>query len=79
MQEKRTVLCMTPCEGYPPASFILGEKAVKDAPWSDLRANVLEIMDSAKKNARGRGIRLEVRETGDVNTIEKLAVIKIKN
>jgi hypothetical protein len=78
-QEKRTVLYMTPCKGYFQASFALGEKAVKAAHESDLPAQVLEVIDSAKKYVEGRDFRLEVREIGDVNNIEKLAVIKMKN
>ncbi len=75
--EKRTVLYMTPCKGYFLASFALGEKAVKAAHESDLPASVLEVIDSARKYAEGRGVRLEVRTAEDVRNIEKLAVIKM--
>jgi hypothetical protein len=75
----RTVLYMTPCNGYFLASFALGEKAVKAAHESDLPASILEIIDSAKKYAEGRGVRLEVRSAKDVRNVEKLAVIKMKN
>ena len=78
-QPKRTVLYMTPCKGYFLASFALGEKAVKAAHESDLPASILEIIDSAKKYAEGRGVRLEVRSAKDVRNVEKLAVIKMKN
>lgn len=78
-REKRTVLYMTPCEGYFMASFALGEKAVKAAHESDLPVSVLEIIDSAKKYAEGRGVRLEVRNAEDVRNVEKLAVIKMAN
>jgi hypothetical protein len=78
-QEKRAVLYMTPCKGYFLASFALGEKAVRAAHESDLPAHILDVIDSARKYAEGRGVRLEVRESGDVDTIEKLAVIKMKN
>jgi hypothetical protein len=78
-REKRTVLYMTPCEGYFMASFALGEKAVKAAHENDLPVSVLEIIDSAKKYAEGRGVRLEVRNAEDVRNVEKLAVIKMAN
>lgn len=78
-QEKRTVLYMTPCEGYFLASFALGEKAVKAAHASDLPISVLDVIDSAKKYAEGRGVRIEVRSGGDVRNVEKLAVIKMAN
>lgn len=77
--EKRTILYMTPREGYFLASFALGEKAVKAAHDSDLPVSVLDIIDGSKKYAEGRGVRLEVRTAGDVGDIEKLAVIKMTN
>lgn len=76
-QEKRTVLYMTPCQGYFLASFALGEKAVKLAHDSDLPSSVLTIIDGAKKYAEGRGVRLEVRKASDVQVIERLAKIKM--
>ena len=68
---------MTPCEGYFLASFALGEKAVKAAHDSDLPTSVLRVIDSAKKYAEGRGVRLEVRNARAVRNVEKLAVIKM--
>jgi hypothetical protein len=78
-QDKRTILYMTPCKGYFMASFALGEKAVKAVHESDLPASVLKVIDSAKKYAEGRGVRLEVRSVEDVRNVEKLAVIKMAN
>jgi hypothetical protein len=77
--EKRTILYMTPCEGYFLASFALGEKAVKAVHESDLPASVLEVIDNAPKYAEGRGVRLEVRDLSDVRAVEKLAVAKMAN
>jgi hypothetical protein len=78
-QEKRTILYMTPCQGYFLASLALGEKAVKAAHESDLSASVLRIIDDARRYAEGRGVRLEVRSAGDVRNVEKLATIKMAN
>ena len=78
-QEKRTILYMTPCDGYFLASFALGEKAVKAAHDSDMPVSVLEVIDGSKKYAEGRGVRLEVRSAEDVSNIEKLAIIKMSN
>lgn len=77
--EKRTILYMTPCKSYFLASFALGEKAVKAAHETDLPVSVLKVIDSAKKYAEGRGVRLEVRSAEDVHNVEKLAVIKMAN
>jgi hypothetical protein len=52
---------------------------VKAAHESDLPVSVLKIIDSAKKYAEGRGVRLEVRSAEDVRNVEKLAVIKMAN
>jgi hypothetical protein len=78
-QEKRTILYMTPCQGYFSASFALGEKAVKAAHESDLSFSVLKIIDNAKKYAEGRGVRIEVRSAEDARNVEKLATIKMTN
>jgi Protein of unknown function (DUF3788) len=75
--KKRTVLYMTPCEGHFLASFALGEKAVNAAHHSDLPTSVLQVIDTAKKYAEGRGVRLEVRNAKDVRHVETLAVIKM--
>ena len=77
--EKRTIMYMTPREGYFLASFALGEKAVNAAHDCDLPASILDVIDSAKKYAEGRGVRLEVRTAEDVSNIEKLAMIKMAN
>ena len=73
----RIILYMTPCAGHFLASFALGEKAVQAAHKSNLPNSILTIIDSAKKYAEGRGIRLEVSSARDVRNIEKLAAIKM--
>lgn len=75
--KKRAILYMTPCEAYFLASFALGEKAVEAAHEADLPSTLLEIIDSAKRFAEGRGVRLKVASARDVRHIEKLAVIKM--
>ena len=76
-QEKRAILYMIPCKGYFLASFALGEKAVNAAHESDLPASVLTVIDNSKKYAEGRGVRLEIRKAEDVNSVEKIAAIKM--
>lgn len=77
--EKRTILYMIPCESYFLASLALGEKAAKATHETDLPVSVLKVIDSAKKYAEGRGVRLEVRSAEDVHSVEKLAAIKMAN
>jgi hypothetical protein len=74
---ERIILYMTPCQGYFLVSFALGQKAVAAAQNSDLPASILKTIDSAKKYAEGRGVRLEIRKATDVPSVEKLAVIKM--
>ena len=77
--EKRVIVYLAPREGYFLASFALGEKAVRAAHESKLPASVLATIDSAKKYAEGRGVRLEVRTAKDVRNIEQIAIIKMAN
>jgi hypothetical protein len=78
-QKKRTILYMTPREKHFSAGFALGERAVKAAHESDLPDSVLAIIDSARKYAEGRGVRIEVRTRKDLENTKKLAAIKMAN
>ena len=77
--KKRTVLYLTPCEGYFFAGFALGEKAVKAAHESNLPVSVMNIIDSAKKYAEGRAVRVEIKGAKAVGAIIKLVSIKMEN
>ena len=78
-QKKRTVLYMTPCKGYFLVGLVLGEKAVKAAHESALADSVLSVIDSAKKYAEGRAVRLEIRSRKDLDHTKKLAAVKMAN
>lgn len=78
-QKKRTILYMTPREGFFSAGFALGERAVKAAHESDLSDSVLALIDSARKYAEGRGVRIEVKTKKDLEDTKKLAAIKMAN
>ncbi|NIM49280.1 MAG: DUF3788 family protein [Gemmatimonadales bacterium] len=78
-QRKRTVLYLTPCRGHFVAGFAIGEKAVRAAHQTDLPAAVLGAIDSARKYAEGRAVRLEVRRKRDLAAVEKLAAVKMAN
>lgn len=76
--KERIIVYMTPCEGYFLALVCPGgEKAVQAARNSDLPASIMQVVDSARKYAEGRGVRLKVTSARDVRNIEKLAVIKM--
>ena len=78
-KKKRTILYLIPCKKHFLAAFVLGEKAVKAAHESDLPENMLATIDGAPKYAEGRGARFEVRTKKDLESIKKLAAIKMAN
>jgi len=77
--KKRAVLYMTPSSGFFYAGFALGEKAVAAAHESDLPQNLLDVIEGSQKYAEGRAVRLEIRTTGDLENVVKLAMIKMAN
>ena len=77
--KKRSILYMTPREGFFTAGFVLGERAVEAARESGLPEPVLAMIDSAKKYVEGRGVRIELRTKKDLNNTKKLAAIKMAN
>jgi hypothetical protein len=58
----------------------LGEKAVKAARESNLPKSIMETIESARKYAEGRGIRLAIQKNAsDVRNVVRLAVIKMSH
>ena len=78
-RKKRTILYLIPCKKHFLAAFVLGEKAVKVSHESDLPKDMLAKIDGARKYAEGRGVRFEVRNKKDLESIKKLAAIKMAN
>jgi hypothetical protein len=78
-QKKRTVMYLTPCEKHFLVGFALGDKAVRAAHDLRCRQAILELIDSAKKYAEGRAIRIEVRNKRDRDDVIKLAAVKMEN
>ena len=76
-QKKRTVLYMTPQERYFLVGFALGEKAVRAANAIPLDESVLALIDQAPKYAEGRGVRMAVRTKRDIETVKRLAAVKM--
>ncbi len=76
-QRKRTILYLTPSERFFYAGFALGEKAVVAARRSGLPASVLTVIDTARKYAEGRAVRLEIRTVEDVGHVLAVAATKM--
>jgi hypothetical protein len=70
---------LTPCKGYFIAGFVLGEKAVRAAGEAGLDESTLSLIESARKYAEGRAVRIEVRRKRDRDQVIKLAAIKMEN
>jgi len=78
-QKKRTILYMTPCQGYFLVGFVLGDKAVQAAYVSDLPDSVLAAIREARKYAEGKAVRIEIRNKKDLEIAKKLTAIKMAN
>jgi hypothetical protein len=76
---KRTIVWLAPCTGCFRAAVILGEKAVRAARESHLRARALRLIEEAPQYPEGRGIRILIRKPADIPLVKKLAAIKIAN
>ncbi len=76
-QKKRTVVYLTPSESFFYAGFALGEKAVAAARKGGLSPAALEIIDSSRKYAEGRAVRLEVHTAEDVGHVMVIAAAKM--
>ena len=79
VQKKRTIWWMTPLRGKFRISTAFGEKAVSAARESDLPDGVLEMIESAKKYAEGRAVRMVIEDERGVALALKLAAIKMAN
>lgn len=78
-QKKRTVLRMTPRERHFLVGFVLGEKAAEAARAVPLSDSVLAAIDEAPKYPEGRGVLLEVRTKKDLESVIRLARVKMAN
>jgi len=78
-RKERTILYLIPCEEYFMVAFVFGEKAVAAAHKSTLPKSILDMINSARKYAEGRGIRVEVKRSADIASIKVLTEIKMAN
>lgn len=76
LQQDRVVLYMTPQPRQFIVSFALGERAVAAARTAKLSAHVLDAIEDARRYPEGRGVRIAVRDSRDVQTLTRLAEIK---
>jgi hypothetical protein len=73
----RNILYLAPSQGAFRAAFALGDKAVAAARQSDLPKNVIKIINEARRYAEGTAVRIEIKTAKDIETVTKLAGIKL--
>jgi uncharacterized protein DUF3788 len=78
-QQKRTLVHMTPCRAYFLASLALGDKACHAARSLGLPRSLLDMIQRAPKYVEGRGVRIPIRRGVDVEHLERLTAIKLRN
>lgn len=74
---KRVLLYLTPQEGGFLVSTALGEKAVASARARRTPQAFLALLEDAPRYAEGRGVRLTVRRSRDLASVERLLALKL--
>jgi hypothetical protein len=77
--EQRNIVYLSPRQGCFLASFALGDKAMQAARQCKFSPTVIKIINEAKKYAEGTGVRLQVKAPKDIESVKKLAAIKLAN
>ena len=77
ISKKRTVVYLTPCERYFIVGLVYGQRATDAALASGLPDEIKDIIHSARVYAEGRGIRLEIRDSVNVEHIKDMISIKM--
>ena len=73
----RNIVYLGPCRGAFRTAFVLGDKAVAAARRSDLPQSMIKIIGEAKRYPEGTAVRIEIMKAKDIETVTKLAGIKL--
>jgi len=79
LRKKRNLFFFIPLKSSFQVSFVFGEKAVAVVEKSDLPQELITTLKNARKYAEGRGLRIDVKNSADVEHIKKLVEIKVNN
>ena len=79
LRKKRNLFFLIPLKGSFQISFVFGEKAVAAVEKSDLPQELIMELKKARKYAVGRGLRIDVKNSTDVEHFKKLVEIKVNN
>ena len=77
--KKRNLFFFIPLKGSFQVSFVFGDKAVAAVEKSGLPKKLITELKDARKYAEGRGLRIDVKNSADVEHIKKLVEIKVHN
>ncbi len=75
--KKRVLLYLLPRDQFFKAAFVFGQKAFDQIMESRISETIKTELKEAKKYAEGRGIRIEVKDTSNLQDLEQLIRIKI--
>jgi hypothetical protein len=79
LRKKRNLFFFIPLNGSFQVSFVFGEKAVAAVEKSDLPKGLITELKNARKYAEGRGLRIDVKNSADIENVKKLVEIKVNN
>jgi hypothetical protein len=77
--KKRNIVFVGPEEGYFRLAFAFGEKAYHEIMKSNVPDSIKQQLQEAKLYVEGRPLRLEIRNTIDVEPLWQLIKIKLHN
>jgi len=75
----RNIVYLSPGKDCFMASFVLSDKALKEAKEAHLSKTVQDALEAAPRYPEGNGLRLLVQRESDLGAIRKIAAIKIAN
>lgn len=79
LSKKRNLLFVGPECGYFIIAFVFGDRAVEAVLKSQLPESIKNELMNARKYAKGRGVRFEIRDDSSLESVEELIRIKIAN
>ena len=79
LSKKRNLLFVGPENGYFIVAFVFGDRAVDAVVKSQLPETIKNELLNARKYAEGRGIRFEIRDDSQLESIKELIKIKLEN
>ena len=77
LRGKRTILWLSPREGFFQAAIILGDKAIAAAKSGKPSQRLCKLIEEAPRYTEGAGLRIEVKTARDLALVRKLVAVKI--